>query len=427
MDFRPEGLIRVYEDTGRTAYKGGPDAPEWRDDDLNGVIQDSETEWAVPVGYVRNTKPVVKATFVITGHSGTGPGDGTAPPDVVTIKGIWPGAGLLLPEQKVTVGKDDKTVVYPSKATEEAVPDYVDSIETAGIQWQFQRTGDLTWRNAGDSSNQMYVTLATPVTSTPVYHTLISLSTRASWGAKDATTVVNKTYQQFTFRSIQAVMPAYGPPGSASATTYSVEQPLCYYKSWVISYEKTSELIQYGDGQCKSWVSFFRDSVKMHGDIPVQVRRVTPLNTGPGGDTGFAVTLWHFTDHKYNPTEPHPYLNVTARGVNPAQEDEFHNWSYKWHPDYPPDVLDVGGAPGQNVENPQSLFARHFIVAYDDGKNGRKLYDPSYGTGPFASFADWENESVFALIRAVPSGDGKLDLYGFRPNLDGADLQEGPS
>lgn len=425
VDFRDDILVEA--DPGRTRYPTQDGKPEWRDDNLDGVIVSKQAadgtplEWSVPTAYVRNTHPVATAKFKVTSR-----GQGQGGENVVTIRGVWQGYGASgIPFPPRTVSAVDDIVTYPATATLTPLPDVVDGARRADITWQYESPGVAGWASAGYSGTDLYVTLAAPVAGVPVYHTLVSLSTRASWGATDAPTVVNKTYDQFKYRTIQAVLPAYSPPGSGSANDYGGEgKALHYYKNWRIENTKTDQLLQWGDGQCRSWTRFFSDSVRIHGDIPVETRRVSLRDPTVTGDTAFAVTLWNFTGHVTFPGDKHPYANATVAGVDPRQPDGFGGWMYKWHPDFAPDVEDLGGAPGQNVENPASLFSQHFIVAYDDGVSGRKLYDPSYGSGPFTSFADWENESVFALVRVANNGKGQ-DLYKFRPNLAGADLQEG--
>ena len=47
------------------------------------------------------------------------------------------------------------------------------------------------------------------------------------------------------------------------------------------------------------------------------------------------------------------------------------------------------GAVAQGNTNPRSEFCNHAIVKYNSD-----YYDPSYGTGNFASISDWQNSSL---------------------------------
>ncbi len=48
-------------------------------------------------------------------------------------------------------------------------------------------------------------------------------------------------------------------------------------------------------------------------------------------------------------------------------------------------------AQGYNNNNPQSIFSDHVTVCIEN-----KIYDPSYGTGPFPSIESWEQSSLDA-------------------------------
>ena len=53
------------------------------------------------------------------------------------------------------------------------------------------------------------------------------------------------------------------------------------------------------------------------------------------------------------------------------------------------DAIDESGVAGQGDINPLAVFGDHALV-----QKGTQVYDPSYGTEPFSSILDWENESV---------------------------------
>jgi len=53
------------------------------------------------------------------------------------------------------------------------------------------------------------------------------------------------------------------------------------------------------------------------------------------------------------------------------------------------DARDQPGIPGQGNSNPLGAFENHYIVKY----NG-KIYDASYGAGPFNTENDHENAAI---------------------------------
>jgi hypothetical protein len=57
--------------------------------------------------------------------------------------------------------------------------------------------------------------------------------------------------------------------------------------------------------------------------------------------------------------------------------------SDKWLP------VDESGVKGQGNPDPLAVFGDHALVDI-----GGKIYDPSYGTGPFDSLVKWEDASV---------------------------------
>jgi len=61
------------------------------------------------------------------------------------------------------------------------------------------------------------------------------------------------------------------------------------------------------------------------------------------------------------------------------------------------DCFDQAGLPGQSNPNPPAAFRSHFVVWYDN-----RIYDPSYGTGPFdAATSDHENSSIAGIYRIL--------------------------
>ncbi len=62
------------------------------------------------------------------------------------------------------------------------------------------------------------------------------------------------------------------------------------------------------------------------------------------------------------------------------------------------DVFPEEGIPGQGFKDPFSKLPDHFVVKYDN-----KIYDPSYGTGPFDKESDHENAAIDGIRNAFGS------------------------
>lgn len=57
------------------------------------------------------------------------------------------------------------------------------------------------------------------------------------------------------------------------------------------------------------------------------------------------------------------------------------------------------GVAAQGHDNPYSRFQDHALVQINN-----KIYDPSYGTGPFNAFADWEVASIQSFGALISIG-----------------------
>ena len=85
----------------------------------------------------------------------------------------------------------------------------------------------------------------------------------------------------------------------------------------------------------------------------------------------------------------YPIPRTTPLRTDPFTVDVFYvkNWDLssanKWA------AIDQNDVAAQNNANPLAVFNDHAVVLY----NG-KIYDPSYGTGPFNTLVDWEDASV---------------------------------
>lgn len=66
-------------------------------------------------------------------------------------------------------------------------------------------------------------------------------------------------------------------------------------------------------------------------------------------------------------------------------------------------MRDLPGVDSQNNDTPPSNYPNHMIV-----KVGEQYYDPSYGTGPFDTQLEWENESIVGIGTQVRDESGEF-------------------
>ena len=340
----------VKKDDGSMDYA----APHWQDNSspLDGDASDANDR-AYPICFTRNSKMKVSATWVLEpqGLSST-----------ITVKGDGP-EQLDFPETVAAVNGAQMTIT--DVECDSPFPDQVGFFDPMLIKWNVSMTsgGEKVWLDGGTSSNQAYVTLGDPLTTT--YHTLAHLGCK---NAKDETSVQNctaKIWNEFTDRDVRRVDGAR----------------LTYYKSYRCTNTTTKGLLASCDGQCGAWAKLFIDIRKVQGiddkDEYVVFSPIPPQ--GVSRDyVGFLVKNWTFSGTGRSGYSDYPYLNVLS------DTDFISSTEYQWKYS---DVSDATGIAGQGNENPASLFNNHQVVI--DGK----YYDPSYGV-QYSSLEELEDRSI---------------------------------
>ena len=329
-------------------------APHWQDNSspLDGDASDANDR-AYPICFTRNSKMKVSATWVLEpqGLSST-----------ITVKGDGP-EQLDFPETVAAVNGAQMTIT--DVECDSPFPDQVGFFDPMLIKWNVSMTsgGEKVWLDGGTSSNQAYVTLGDPLTTT--YHTLAHLGCK---NAKDETSVQNctaKIWNEFTDRDVRRVDGAR----------------LTYYKSYRCTNTTTKGLLASCDGQCGAWAKLFIDIRKVQGiddkDEYVVFSPIPPQ--GVSRDyVGFLVKNWTFSGTGRSGYSDYPYLNVLS------DTDFISSTEYQWKYS---DVSDATGIAGQGNENQASLFNNHQVVI--DGK----YYDPSYGV-QYSSLEELEDRSI---------------------------------
>lgn len=181
-------LHSVLKDDGSGAYP----VPHWT------------TATNYPVCYTRNTKFTVAAVFAIlpAGYSGgvriraEGP-DGMKPPDVVASAS----GGVLS---------------FPATEADMPFPDKVNFYNKMNLSWKCAGPSGTNFTGAGTSLNQVYVTLADPISV--LYHTVVDVACRNAVGKSAATDVVNGIWDDFAgpipgVLSFKGVEMKYWPDG----------------------------------------------------------------------------------------------------------------------------------------------------------------------------------------------------------------------
>jgi hypothetical protein len=371
VTFSGSGLIPIVADPGDPAY---PAPPHWYDENTNGVI-DGPNDRSLPIGYVRSSTMIVSARFETTIEQVEGEAD-----DLMVRA-----TGTVIPPTPARLEGGDLVLDPTPVSTATPLPDYVDYGE-AYFRWAFSTDGGWTWQGAGESGNELYVTLARPISGVEVLHTVIHNSTTFAIGAQNEATVIEKVWSQFE------TLDSKDRKG----------QLLYYYRSWAIGNVTTRGLLFDRDGQCGAWTRYFIDQLGMHGirraDCFVVIEAV-PESLG-GRELTMFIENWGFVNQPSGTgVSGHPafeYVNTLSDPTKPRDTfaEQGGVWGYTWATE---DVVDLPGMSGQNVDNPKAIFDRH-NVAFIDGK----YYDVSYGR-KYSTLQEWETASVAGYGMPFPT------------------------
>ena len=232
--------------------------------------------------------------------------------------------------------------VTQSITSSEALPPGANDFSPLGITWSVSGDGGATWRVAGASENEMFVTLAAPQCAIP-FRTVLYLATAG--GGTDPDSCFAATWSAFAG-------PANVDGWNTAAQSYT--RPLHYYANGFDLNNRPDETSDYlilsptGSGNCASWADLLRQCACANGITDVQLTKITPA---PGCDMfGVKNLVYVPTAIDDPPLPPFRYPQ--------AQVD-----------------ISVAGLPGQNTNPPaEKLFAAHYIDS-----RGAFYYDPSYG------------------------------------------------
>ncbi len=358
------------------ACPANKDSIEWKD--CTPAWPDGVTEKNWPVAYVKSSPVVIKeARFKVR-----------APAPIIgaTVVGIARVPGGVLRFLQAGVNQVGNELVIRNVASVGTLPDSVTTLEHLAVRWRVKvrpRTYD-----AGTSRHPVYVLLKEP--TVPVYLSVADFTTHDASGKDAEANVAESIWTEFTDRVVRRreldpvsgaidhnglQLTYWGHPVCESGTGCSVIGPAVDCGGSGTNATATPRLLGNADGQCGSWANFFRDSLATHG-IP---STFVPLRSAYGryGDAAAADA-----ERVRVPFLVKKWSNFTDTGPTCAVP-----WNYE-------SARDDAGLPGQGNANPPGAFYNHFVVQY-----ANNYYDPSYGTGPFASLLDWENASVAGYER----------------------------
>jgi hypothetical protein len=309
--------------------------------------------------------------------------------------------------------------------------DYTDYYPTLDLTWEISADGGQTWFRpfAGSmSSNQTYVTLDDPRGFNPesgqqkpvIYHTVFHAGISGAVGATNEAQLIQYIFAGFENRTI--------------ARADGLD--LSYYQPWATTSATTASLIQTRNGACDAWASFYVDVLRAQGVASVTVgniKVIAPVRANGQWDPWQAMVVkdWTFLSPVPGqvgnvPTNNAPQSpnfvglrNAGWRWFNiPNQLDNTNTFpissaqnNYAWLGT--PAVVDGQGVPGQNSQNPHSLFGNHKLVQI-----GTTFFDPSYGL-IYTSLQDFETRALDGFMNPILGLRWQERFTGFDVNNDG--------
>ncbi len=341
-------IVAIDKDAG-----GAYGTPHWQDNSNppDSDVEDSGDKKA-PVAFIRASKMKVDTKFKLAPN--------VTPTGQVKVRGTGPSAGAGLGNLDFA-SKDGNAangvITVVNHVCSTAFQNKISFFDPMVLSWEVSLDGGTTWQTAGSTSNQCYCTLATAAGGVTTYHTVIHVSCKA---AKDKDTVQDTVDAVWAHIKGMKVQNWEGKPGNGFG----------YYRNVNIGNGHVQGLITDFDGKCGAWARFMRDLLKIHG-IAASADIILPdlANCGQAGVAAndFLVNNW-----------------VVVNGNLSDQVD---------------------GIDGQGgVKRPAKRFTDHQVTTY-----AGKIYDPSYGTGPYNNLLDWQKPALLLVIGT--NANGALHLH----------------
>jgi hypothetical protein len=232
---------------------------------------------------------------------------------------------------------------------------------------------DATWLDAGKSVSPLYVTLAKPAV-TP-YWTLLDLSCRAAATKTTEDELVAASFVPFTTHTGDGNgMPRKGDGMKLSYYLDGVDTAPggVKYKDQMYVYDTQGILSgPDGTGRCGGWADMLCHTWAIHGITGAKVKQLVVICRTPtlkhDGAKRFLVRNCSFSGAGMSTLAPFTHLGHT-------------------------ECVKGSGVAGQGKTNPQFDFSDHVACHY-----GGKIWDPSYGVGPVATQAEYENMAIAGL------------------------------
>ena len=259
------------------------------------------------------------------------------------------GFGKIEGTVAVSAGADEATLALTESSAK--LPNVVGAEPAWEITWKSRDSADAAWREAGKSKHIRYEVLGKP--KSKLYFTLLHISCDAAKGKSTADDLVAESFKPYA--AATGTGKGFQRKGDDKRLSY-------YLNGWKtvngFDAQTTEGLLGSADatGRCGGYATLLIHMWDMHGVASAQ--------------------RWYIRarDKDYhNPNLRFIVKNCTFNAgtrVNSA-------YTHEGDP-VKTEVVKIDGIAGHGQTNPQFDFGDHVVVKY-----GGKLYDPSYGVGPY--------------------------------------------
>lgn len=333
---------------------------------------------------------------------------------------------LDFPDTRATItGNELKISDVPCSSAFKTEIDFFDPLK---IKWQVSPDNGKTWLCSGASKNRVYITAGdNPTAANPLLETPLYIGCKYAEGETTNTqsaidSTIDKIWGHFqslslgVYRADGDQMKYWNPP-----------PPVDPWQS--LTGMLTKRTSNDGNGSCIAWAQLFHWCLKSQNITTSQIFTIDPDTTVNAGAARFMVKTWNFGEHirtgpnginnsvvvgddeplsvSGQPDEPcigpgpNGILDSMFAGDDTKRKGKFAGQPYPFEIDW--DARDQVGVAAQGNSDPPGSFVNHWLC-----KIGNKVYDPSYGVGPFngTTSAEAENNYENAAIAGIRT-DGR--------------------
>lgn len=314
-----------------------------------------------------------------------------------------------------------ETVEVENMTSDDTLPDHVypysgtTASKSVRYEWSYRTTETTSDYVIGpdldDNTHTIYVTEGEPKKRAPtrhIWHSFVHQGCTEAEGKSGATPIWEAIFNDFTDQRVYPVRRVWGAHGPKDVY-FPIE-----YIYWFNATEDD-------DGNADDCDNTPNDIVLLgHGRCGAFAHTLIAINAAIGNDVGQPHSIHGKAVPAPSTWNAAAWSALDSEVGSPAIQVEInrkHIFLVKNWTGATPGFMDpAGGVPAQGNDDPRSWFMDHEIVKYNS-----KIWDPSYGIGPYDSLDDYESNALQAhgiLVHStgtesnpISPGDETLRFY----------------